>query len=144
MMKSAPKVIIPVSVYLLFLVGCTSTYTLSLRDHKTHEPIANAPVTATSAPRFYSFLDIRHYLIGCGISEVVTGSTDDKGELSVRLPHDLPIERVASGDDWVAEWPFADSEWSPMLTQEKSESENGRDALDDQSRRPEVRVIQKR
>ena len=97
------------------LSGCKTDYSLELKSGVHGRPAVDAEVVVTSAPRFHSFIDPRHYLVGCGESITVVGQTDSQGKVKVSLPNDLPIWTVCLDGKWWIQDPS--SLWLPMLTE---------------------------
>lgn len=121
-----------------FLVGCTSTYTVHLREGATQKPITGALVTVATVPRIYSFLDPRHYMGESGKQFRAERKTDSRGSVTLEVPSDLDIWYVSLGDSWVIQEPS--SQWAPMLTREEFEAEVPEGNLKQLPDRPHVKV----
>jgi len=138
-MRSISIAVLPVLLTSCILAGCTSAYTVHLRDSQTQKPIPDAQVTVAPVPRIYSFLDIRHYLgdlCDRGKSVMADGKTDSRGQMRCNLPSDLDIWRVSLGESWVA---TISHEWMPMLTQAEFDSGVMKQDLVNTPGRPEAR-----
>ena len=141
MTRELPAILSLLPMILCVLVGCTSTYTVCLRDRQTLKPIANAPVTISSVPRIYSFLDPRHYLGESGKPVTAEGKTDSQGQVSFDMPTDLDIWHASLGESWILEGPS--TQWMPMMTRKEFETDARADQLRDMPGRPEVKVQKK-
>lgn len=108
------------SRYLLFVcaslpwttAACTSRYVFEFRNAESGAPVVGVPVSASSLPRIYSFLDPRHYIVETGEAVVAGGRTDEAGRATIELPSGLGVKCVMLGAEWVAQEPSR--EWQPM------------------------------
>ena len=127
------------------LTGCSSSYVVSVRDSGTEQPLADTQVTISSNPRIYSFLDPRHYLIGCGNIAKAHGTTDSNGQVKLTLPQDRDIWRATANDSWTVPRPpnrwNGWKEWTVMLSLGEEMSGINSSDIAGELGRPEIKVV---
>ena len=119
--------------------GCSANYIVSVRDSGTERPLADTRVDIVSLPRFYSFLDPRHYLLGCGRITKVRGRTDPNGQVKLSLPQGPVGWHVIMNDSWtVSQLP---EEWTVMLRRDEFQSRVEPPNIGTDTERPEIKVL---
>jgi hypothetical protein len=120
--------------------GCTTQYLFEFKHGESGAPIADAPVSLSSLPRIYSFLDARHYTGETGKPVVVHERTDEGGKVALGLPSDLRIWYICLNSEWFAREPS--SAWQPMLAKHEYEAKVAEADLQTDQQRPLVRMLE--
>ena len=128
----------------VFAIGCNTQYVLEFQDGKTGKPIVGMPVKGISATRFYSFLDIRHYVATDSHKSVIAeGLTNEAGMVVLSMPHDLDLWKVCLNNEWF--WERNDiPSWQPMQTKREAEAGQKNTVHSSMSNRPLIRMLSKK